>query len=336
MFEFDNVPNLATYEACGKCEKHLIMHDEIMVSLSGGADSDIVLDFIQKVLKERNFECTCRVHYVFFDTGIEYQATKRHLDELENKYGITIERVKGKKPIPTVCKEYGLPFLSKDISAKINSLQNNNFDFANDGNKDYEELQQKYPKCKSVLKWWCNTKSNFNIEQVLYLKQFLIENPPTFKISSRCCDFSKKMPSKNYEKQNNIDLKILGLRKVEGGVRSTAYHSCFSPSDEKHIANFRPIWWFTDKEKSEYKDFYGLKYSDCYELWGFSRTGCAGCPFNSNFEKDLLTIEKYEPKLYKAVNNIFGQSYEYTRKYREYKTKKQYGGQLTLFDFMND
>lgn len=166
------------------------------------------------------------------------------------------------------------------------------------------------------------------------LKEFMIENPPTFKISQRCCDFSKKMPSKNFEKENDIDLKVLGLRKVEGGIRATSYHSCFTPTNGKHIANFRPIWWFTDKEKNEYKNFYGLLYSDCYEVWGFNRTGCAGCPFNSNFENDLLTIEKYEPKLYKAVNNIFGQSYEYTRKYREYKRKKQLGGQLTLFDFM--
>ena len=29
-------------------------------------------------------------------------------------------------------------------------------------------------------------------------------------------------------------------------------------------------------------------------------------------------MKKYEPKLYKAVNNIFKDSYEYTRKYREF------------------
>lgn len=71
MTKLEDCPNVATYEAWGKFEKHLLMHDEIMVSLSGGADSDIVLDFIQRVLKERTFEYTCRVHYVFFDTGIE-------------------------------------------------------------------------------------------------------------------------------------------------------------------------------------------------------------------------------------------------------------------------
>ena len=31
-------------------------------------------------------------------------------------------------------------------------------------------------------------------------------------------------------------------------------------------------------------------------------------------------IEKYEPNLFKAVNNIFGKSYSYTRNYRRYAT----------------
>ena len=49
------------------------------------------------------------------------------------------------------------------------------------------------------------------------------------------------------------------------------------------------------------------------------RTGCAGCPFGSRFEEELEIIKKYEPKLYKAVNKIFAKSYEYTRRYREFK-----------------
>ena len=37
-----------------------------------------------------------------------------------------------------------------------------------------------------------------------------------------------------------------------------------------------------------------------------------------DFEYELEVIRKYEPKLFKAVNHIFGESYEYTRKYREF------------------
>lgn len=45
---------------------------------------------------------------------------------------------------------------------------------------------------------------------------------------------------------------------------------------------------------------------------------CAGCPFGRDFEQELEIIQKYEPKLFVAVNRIFKDSYEYTRRYREF------------------
>ena len=54
-----------------------------------------------------------------------------------------------------------------------------------------------------------------------------------------------------------------------------------------------------------------------------ARTGCAGCPFGRDFEFELEIMGKYEPKLFRAVNIIFGSSYEYTRKYREFYKKKE-------------
>lgn len=64
--------------------------------------------------------------------------------------------------------------------------------------------------------------------------------------------------------------------------------------------------------------YYNVTHSKCYIEYGLKRTGCAGCPFGRDFEYELEVIKKYEPKLYKAVNNIFGKSYEYTRKYKQF------------------
>lgn len=58
-------------------------YEKVMVSVSGGSDSDILLDLCAKL--DESKKCT----YVFFDTGLEYQATKEHLKYLEDKYGIT-------------------------------------------------------------------------------------------------------------------------------------------------------------------------------------------------------------------------------------------------------
>lgn len=48
------------------------------------------------------------------------------------------------------------------------------------------------------------------------------------------------------------------------------------------------------------------------------RTGCAGCPFGRDFENELTVIQTYEPRLSIAVNNIFKDSYEYTRAYKKF------------------
>lgn len=298
-------------------------YKKVFCSVSGGADSDVMLDVLWRVDKDNKIE------YVFFDTGIEYQATKDHLTYLEEKYHISIKRLRSSVPVPLGCRQYGIPFLSKDASGKIRTLQNNNFDFANDGPKSYEELVIKYPHCKSALKWWCNTKPDYNINHMAFLKEFMIANPPTFLVSPRCCEGAKKNPSKLYEKESHIDLKCLGLRKAEGGVRATAIKSCFSDntsdSSDKSKAydDFYPIYWFTNQDRLEYEEFYNVEHSRCYTDYGFLRTGCAGCPFNARFEIDLLAIEKYEPKLYKAISNIFKDAYDYTRRYRAFRDEKK-------------
>lgn len=82
-------------------------YNRILCSISGGSDSDVMLDIVWRCDKDD------KVDYVCFDTGLEYQATKEHLDYLEEKYNIKILRYKAIKPIPLSCKQYGQPFLSK-------------------------------------------------------------------------------------------------------------------------------------------------------------------------------------------------------------------------------
>ena len=56
---------------------------------------------------------------------------------------------------------------------------------------------------------------------------------------------------------------------------------------------------------------------------------------------DLEIIKPYEPNVVKAAWNIFGKSYEYRRKYNEYKQKRmleeeQIPGQMDLFQFIEE
>ena len=68
-------------------------YNKVMCSVSGGSDSDIVLDLVSKCDNNKI------VHYYYFDTGLEYQATKEHIEFLQEKYNILIKTVKPKTPI---------------------------------------------------------------------------------------------------------------------------------------------------------------------------------------------------------------------------------------------
>ncbi len=199
----------------------------------------------------------------------------------------------------------------------IERLQRHEFKFED---KPFDVLEKDYPGCKSALQWWCNSNgegSRFNIAYNKWLKEFIIANPPTFKISPKCCNYAKKSVAHKYVKDNQIDLSIYGVRKSEGGLRATMYDGCFSEGDFG-CAEYRPLFWYKDQDRKEYEEYYGIVHSECYTEYGLKRTGCAGCPFGRDFEFELSVIEKYEPKLLKAVNNIFADSYEYTRKYRQF------------------
>ena len=288
-------------------------YNKIVCSISGGSDSDVMLDICTKVDENK------KINYVYFDTGLEYKATKEHLNYLENRYNINIIRYKAIKPIPLTSIKYGQPFLSKRVSEMMMRLQRHNFKWEDE---PFEILYERYPKCKSALLWWTNSNESIrlNIDYNKYLKDYIIQNPPTFNISNKCCQYAKKDLIHKIIKDNKYELSISGIRRSEGGVRAIAYKSCFD-ENESICDNYRPLFWYTNDDKLVYENHYNIIHSKCYTQYGLERTGCAGCTFGKNFENELNVIEKYEPNLYKAVNNIFKDSYEYIRNYKKFVSR---------------
>ena len=320
----ESIKNTTVLNSFVKAEAILSSHDEVLCSISGGADSDIMVDLLHRVGDEN-------VTYVWFDTGMEYQATKDHLKYLEEKYGISIKRVKAIKPIPLCAKEYGQPFLSKYVSTMIERLQRHNFKWEDES---YETLLTKYPNAKSALKWWCSwhdedlakacpsqagKTSRYSISRNKYLKEFLIATPPRFRISGKCCKYAKKEVSHKTEKELHSDLVVIGVRKAEGGIRAGAYKNCFTKSESgSSIDTYRPLFWYTQEDKDYYCERFDVSHSKCYTEYGLKRTGCVGCPYGRNIVDELGIIKENEPKLHKACTTVFKDSYEYTRKYREF------------------
>lgn len=293
-------------------------HENIMCSISGGWDSDTMADMIIR------FGGKEKTKFVFFNTGLEYEATLRHLDDLEKTYGIKIDKRKPVMTVPASVKKYGVPFWSKYVSDMISRLQKHGFQWEDE---PYDVLLKRYPHCKAALKWWCNEwkcekpelDSSFNIRRNPGMKEFLMENPPDVLISCECCNKAKKQVAHQAIRESGYDLSCVGVRKCEGGKRSTAITSCFDRGAEIDV--FRPLFWMTDAQKELYRETFGIVRSDCYEVWGMKRTGCVGCPFGKEFEEELKLAKMYEPKRYAMMIAVFGWSYEYTRKYLEFRAK---------------
>ena len=316
--------NFTIYDSYAKAKSVLEQHESAYCSVSGGKDSDCMMDIIWRLDADR------KVKYAWFNTGIEYEATKRHLDELEAKYGVKIERVKPVKSVPQCVKEYGVPFVSKHVSEQMERGQKKNFTWED---KNYEALVEEHGGYVTFAKWWCNRHysdyqrehnytmkwrcSMFDIERNKGLKEFLIASPPDFKISNKCCHYAKKLTAKNFERTNGCTLAIIGVRKAEGGVRVGAYKNCYTAGEH---AQYRPLFWYKNKDVNEYSKIFNIRHSNCYEVYGLERTGCVGCPYNPKILEELETVIKvYEPKLYKVCNFVFGKAYEYTRKYRQFQ-----------------
>ena len=174
------------------------------------------------------------------------------------------------------------------------------------------------------------------------MRDFIAEYPPDFKISAKCCDYCKKQIA--HRVQKDYDMVITGERRDEGGMRSVPRSEQWNETNTMCFAQtasgqyrLRPLYYVSDSDKQWYKEYYDIHYSDAYEVYGLTRTGCCGCPISYKAVDDLEKIRPYEPNVVKAAWNIFGKSYTYRQKYNEYKAnrmaeeKKSVSGQLSLF-----
>lgn len=317
--------------------KRLIQYPNAICSYSGGSDSDIMIHLIETV---RNMYNLPPVKYCFFNTGLEMEAIKRHVRDTAKKYNVEITEYRPKKNIVQATREYGIPFVSKIMSAGLEGVQKKNIPLsiadeyaeAEDKISKRAELKQRYPGCEQIINFLCccNSKGEPrpNIQLVInsskYMLDFIKENPIPFKVSNKCCDYCKKQIA--HKVQKDFDMVITGERRDEGGMRSVPRKDntslCFTETaDGKY--RLRPLYYVTNKDKQWYKDYYGIRYSDAYEVYGLTRTGCCGCPISAKAVEDLEKIRPYEPNLVKAAWNVFGDSYRYRQQYNEYKAMRR-------------
>ena len=329
--------------------KRLKEHPKAICSYSGGSDSDIMIDLIERTRKAFNLP---PITYSFINTGLEMKATKDHVKATAQKYGVEIVEHRPKINIVMASRKYGIPFVSKIMSYGLSEWQKKQvplsiaeeYEQAEDKAAKRQELRERYPKCESVINFLCCCNSageprpdiQLVINSSRYMRDFIGECPPDFKASAECCTYCKKNVAHSVQK--DFDMIITGERREEGGMRSVPRKDntalCFTETASGQY-RLRPLYYVSDTDKEWYKQKYRIRYSDAYEVYGLTRTGCCGCPISYKAIDALNKIKPYEPNVVKAAWNIFGKSYEYRLKYNEYKAKRneqeKHPNQLTMW-----
>ena len=119
------------------------------------------------------------------------------------------------------------------------------------------------------------------------------------KVSNKCCLYNKEIPMMKYAKQTGKK-PIIGVRQSESKTRKAKYSSCLQCN-----GNFTPIYDFSDLLMDSIYEAYGIEVPKCYTY--IARSGCAGCPYGRNCEKELALLPDLQRK---AAIEYFVESYD--------------------------
>lgn len=267
------------------------LENNAYLSFSGGKDSTILHHLLDMALPNN------QIPRVFIDTGIEYQMIKDFVLELaknDKRFAI----IKPSQNIKQTLEKYGYPFKSKEFA-------------------HHYGIFQKSGKTESVLKF-LKESSGANNKLIICptkLKPlFKEENKLLYKVSSDCCRKMKKEPIRKWEKENNRQIAITGMRNAEGGQRMSI-DSCILTNKDGTLHRFHPLIKVDDEWEEWFINTHTISLAPLYcQPYNFKRTGCKGCPFALDLQEQLEIMELYMPNERKQCEFIWKPVYEEYRR----------------------
>jgi len=258
----------AFYEAFG---------GQVYISYSGGKDSEVMLDLVKA--------CYPDVKVVFVDTGTE-------LDTREHALRKADVVLKPRIPMLQVWEKYGIPFPSKQQAHYIDQVR-----------------KTKSPLFKRKLMTGIMKDGRKSVFKISEKWKIILESG--IKVSDRCCFYLKKDPVERYNRLTG-EVPFIGVMAEEGWMRRLNYftHGCID--FDKKVCH--PMGFWTEQDVLKYIKSRGLDYCDAYGdiveqdgqlvTTNAHRTGCVGCAFGVNMEKEpnrFQRMERDDPKLHNIV-----------------------------------
>lgn len=282
FFEFDRITKIQSM-------MRQYAEENFSISYSGGADSNVLSTLFDLALPEN------KIPRVYCDTGIELKAVSDFVKAKaaeDDRFII----IRPKVPIKKMLEEVGYPFKSKEHSMYVKRFQKagkQQHIRAYLGECMRRDGKPVWRECPKILRY-----------------QFTNEN--TLKISDLCCDELKKKPLAEWQKEHGKPYPITGIRRSEGGHRRRSQCTVFRGDK---LQRFNPIvlatddWceWFIKKHDIKLPIVY-------YPPYSFNRTGCKGCPFAVDLQRELDILKEYFPNEYKQCEAIWKPVYEEYRR----------------------
>ena len=271
------------------------------ISFSGGKDSTVLLA-LAKMSMDVGVLPPDGIKAVFVNTGVEMQATIDFVKWVRDSgYYHNIDIIRPKLPYAQVISKYGKPMLSKMKAEYIGRWQ--------DGARNNNIMSYfVYGKNPNTGKQFSKTKLANKYFHMLH---------PKFNVyaSQKCCKYLKKESAKYYDKENNIEGEIVGIRANEGGARQLSLNKRIKNGGKLctyykgKIMIKAPIIDWTDEDIDRFIEKYNVPLSRAYTEYGMTRTGCYGCPFSLDIADNLHILYKYEPNRYKGAMHFLKDVY---------------------------
>jgi 3'-phosphoadenosine 5'-phosphosulfate sulfotransferase (PAPS reductase)/FAD synthetase len=223
--------------------------ENFYISFSGGKDSTVLHYIIDEALPNN------KIPRVYINTGIEYNDILKFVKQMQ-KSDNRIQIVNSNVHIPSMLKQKGYPFKSKEHAHKLSIYQNSGMTKAVD----------RYVKGLRLE----DTLSKFSCPKSL-LYQFTDDFE--LKVSEKCCDELKKKTVHRYEKQSRRTVAIIGLRTAEGGERANR-KGCVVFDSSNNLKKFKPLNPVSNDFMEWYIESRNIKLCRLYyEPFNFKRTG---------------------------------------------------------------
>lgn len=266
--------------------------DQFYISFSGGKDSTVLHYLIDEALPGN------RIPRVYADTGIEYNAVKEFVKELQAKDD-RIQIIKPSVNIKQMLERDGYPFKNKQHSHVLAVYQHSGM-----GN--------------TVKQYLYDNRGKFNCPNTL---KYQFSEAFHLKVSEKCCQRMKKEPFKRWEKENGRYIALTGMMASEGGLRESIQYCIITDKDGK-LKKFHPLLKVSEEWENWYVDERNIKLCKLYyPPYIFKRTGCKGCPYALGLQEQLEVMYTLMPEEYRQCELIWKPVYDEYRRIG-YRLKK--------------